>query len=204
MRILQVLTTTLVMLLLLPIQALSTTALYYTSSPESWVGHGETVLVTPDQGFEFTATQNFDNGVSFAVNDFSTNPDYWATHWWYLDFAAPNMDPLTVGTYLGATRFPFQSLGEPGLNFSGNGRGNNTLTGQFSVLEANYALDGSILSFAADFKQYDEAFESWWNVGSIRYNSSIPISPVPEPSTLALLFAGVAVTFIVSRGKEKG
>ena len=184
------------------------TALYYTSSPESWVGHGETVTVTPAEGFQFTAQPNFDNGVSFAINDFLTNPDFQKTRWWYLDFAAPFSALLTVGFYDHATRFPFQDAENPGLDFSGNGRGNNMLTGFFEVLEAVYAADGSVLKFAADFTQFDEGFANWWNRGSIRFNSDIPliISQVPEPATGLLLFAALlaAATVRHQRRSQRG
>ncbi len=166
------------------------TGLYYESSPQSWVGGGATVLVTPSNNFDFIAYRNFDSGVSFAVNDFSTNPDFWSTRWWYLDFSAPFDQLLQVGHYSNATRFPFQDFNDPGLDFSGNGRGNNQLSGYFDVQEVSYSPNGQVLSFAADFTQFDENFESRWNKGSIRYNSVIPLLSVPEPHSLALLAIG--------------
>jgi len=174
-------------------QAEAATEFFYTSSPQSWVGGGETVSVTPLAGFAFTTARNFDNGVSFSINDFSTNPNFQLTRWWYLDFAAPADAPLAVGTYQGATRWPFQAAANPGLSFSGNGRGNNTLTGSFNVLEVTYGAGGSVMSFAADFVQYDEGFQSWWNIGSIRFKSDVPITAVPEPSAMLLFGMGAAL-----------
>lgn len=167
------------------------TGLSYTSSPSSWVGGGETVTVTPAGGFDFIASTNFDNGVSFAVNDFASNPDFGSTRWWYLDFAAPSGQPLQAGHYANATRFPFQDWNNAGLSFVGNGRGDNELSGSFDVLEATYSGDGDILSFAANFTQYDENFRDWWNQGSIRFNSDIPLNAVPEPSTAFLFGVGL-------------
>jgi len=155
-----------------------TTAFYFTSSPESWIADGETVLATPGDGFSFEAYKNYDNGVSFSI----IGANY--SRWWYLDFAAPGEVELTPGIFLGATRWPFQDYGSPGLSFSGNGNGNNELTGHFTVLEVSYGGGGVIQSFAADFTQYDGGLPNEWNVGSIRYNSLIPI---PEPGTLSLL-----------------
>lgn len=204
MRIRQAIAVAVFSLLLLPLQAFSAvTALYYTSSVESWVGGGETVLVTPSEGFEFIVSRNFGSGVSFAINDFNSNPDFQSERWWFLDFAAPNGAPLTVGAYQDATRFPFQSASVPGLDFSGNGRGNNTLTGAFSVLEAIFAGDGTVLSFAADFVQYDEGFQNWWNVGAIRYNSSVDLPALPEPSTPVLLLIGLALCTLVSAARRR-
>lgn len=184
-------------------QADAATEFFYTSSPQSWVGYGQTVSVTPAMGFDFTASRNFDNGVSFAINDFATNLNFQATRWWHLDFSAPLDAPLSVGNYARATRWPFQATDAPGLNFDGNGRGNNTLTGSFQILEATYAASGEVLTFAADFRQYDEGVQGWWNMGSIRYNSDIPISPIPEPSTALLLCAGIGVLMPFARRPKK-
>ena len=51
------------------------------------------------------------------------------------DFVAPAGRALTPGLYPGATRYPFQEAGEPGLDVSGDGRGCNELTGAFTVLD---------------------------------------------------------------------
>jgi hypothetical protein len=51
---------------------------------------------------------------------------------------------------------PFQGSDQPGLSVSGDGRGCNTLTGRFEVLEAVYRSSGDVVSFAADFEQHCE------------------------------------------------
>ena len=178
------------------------TGLYYESSPQSWVGGGATVLVTPSDDFDFIASRNFDSGMSFAVNDFSENPHFWSTRWWYLDFSAPFNQLLQVGHYSNATRYPFQDFDDPGLNFSGNGRGNNQLSGYFDVREVSYGPNGQVLSFAADFTQFDENFESGWNKGGLRYNSAIPLFSVPEPHSSALLAIGIVGLIATSRDKR--
>ncbi|MBL8483972.1 MAG: PEP-CTERM sorting domain-containing protein [Rhodocyclaceae bacterium] len=191
-----------VSLLCFTVEVKAATEFFYTSSPQSWVGAGQTVTVTPLNGFSFTPSRNFDNGVSFSINDFNTNPNFWEQRWWYLDFSAPFDAPLAVGIYQGATRWPFQAATEPGLDFSGNGRGNNTLTGSYNVLEVAYGASGAVESFAADFIQYDEGFQSWWNVGSIRFNSDVPITGVPEPSAPLLLSFGVAAVVAIARRRK--
>jgi hypothetical protein len=75
---------------------------------------------------------------------------------WNLDLAGPTKSTLTVGAYENAQRFPFQPTGVPGLDFSGAGRGCNTSTGRFDVLQAAYAADGSVRKFSADFEQHCE------------------------------------------------
>src|SRR5262249_15729600 len=109
----------------------------------------------------FTVSRNFDNGVSISYAG--------GGHWWYLDFPAPFDAPLTPGTYLNATRWPFQAAGVPGLNVSGDGRGSNTLTGNFTVTQALYAADGTVLRFAASFEQHSEGMAPALT-GTINYN----------------------------------
>jgi len=168
------------------------TLFYYTSSPLSYIGGGEAVTVTPSDGFVFDVSINPDQGVSFWIDDITNNPDFWLRRWWYLDFAGPLDESLQVGHYGNATRYPFQDFSEPGLQFGGNGRGNNELSGYFDVLEVNYDVSGNVLAFAADFMQYDEGDQDWWNYGSVRYNSTIPTTVVPEPISSTLFIVGGA------------
>ena len=157
--------------------AQAATLLSFLSSPYSWVGGGETVSAGPANGFEIGV-----QGDPFTMLDFRViepwTPDGW--RWWYLRLAAPEGANLAVGSYANATRWPFQETTAPGLDFSGNGRGNNRLTGSFNILESNVADDG-ILSFAVDFLQYDEEITNWWIKGAIRYNSEVPVNLTPEP-----------------------
>lgn len=192
-------------LCLFSLPAHASTLFFYTSSPESWVGHGETVSVDPALGFDFLVTRYFGNNLSFVISDFSTNPDFQSRRSWSLDFAAPGNADLLPGIYLGAERFPFQNAGQPGLSFAGNGRGDNTLTGQFTVLDAQYLPTGGLLSFAADFIQYDEGRQEAWNSGGIRYNSEVPTTATPEPAALTLLMTGliVARARIVRTGRAR-
>jgi hypothetical protein len=105
---------------------------------------------------------------------------------WYLDFGSGTGQALAPGVYLNASRYAFNGS-TPGLDFSGNGHGDNTLLGNFTVLAVTYAPDGTILSFAAEFTQHDEGNLAAWSQGLIEYNYS-----VPEGASTALLL-GLAV-----------
>ena len=150
-----------------------TTILFLDSAPGDYIGGGMQHTVTPTTG-SFTASRNFDNGVSISVN---TTGGVWS-----LAFAAPGDAILVAGTYDNATRWPFQSPVNPGLSVSGMGRGCNTLTGSFVVREAVYGATGQVQAFAADFEQHCEGGPAAL-LGSIRINSSVPFTPPPPPPT---------------------
>lgn len=138
------------------------TALALSSQPGDYIGQGQLYLFTIADGV-FTSTRNFDNGVSVTLH----TSDFWDT-----DFAAPDSAPLTPGIYNNAQRFPFQSLGVPGLNVDGAGRGCDILTGRFGVLRAIYRPDGTVQNFAVDFEQHCEGAAPAL-FGSIRINAEL-------------------------------
>jgi hypothetical protein len=93
-----------------------------------------------------------------------------------------------------ATRFPFQAATVPGLSVSGEGRGCNTLTGRFEVLEVTYGPSGEVLTFAADFAQHCEGMGPALT-GSIRYNAGpVPSRCTSRTATLKGLNENVAAT----------
>jgi hypothetical protein len=80
------------------------------------------------------------------------------------------------GVYEGAVRFPFQAAGQAGLSVYGDGRGCNTLTGRFEVLEATYGPTGDVISFAASFEQHCEGMAPAL-FGTILFNTNAPVPP---------------------------
>jgi hypothetical protein len=163
------------------------TAFYFTSSPSSYVGSGETTTITPDGGYSFVVGSFYN--IFYAQIQL---PDY--SDYWELDVEAPDGDTLTPDIYTDAHRF--EDSVHPGLSFYGNSRGDNGVTGQFQVLDLTIA-DGVVISAAVDFTQYDEGNPNWWNVGSLRYNSTVPLT-VPEPSSFALVLLASA-SFVLKR-----
>ena len=139
------------------------TLLFLNSQAGDYIGQGEGRLITPADG-TFTASRTFDNGVN--VDFAGTAPgDFWSAA-----FAAPMSATLVPGIYEGATHWPFQAASSPGLSVYGGGRGCNTLTGRFAVLEATYGADGKVESFAANFEEHCEGAAPAL-FGSIRYDA---------------------------------
>jgi uncharacterized delta-60 repeat protein len=148
--------------------AAASTSLVMTSQKGDYIGQGQSYNYTPANA---TITASVLNGGvetnAVEVHVTAPNNDYW-----YLDFAAPNQARLVPGTYTGATRWPFQAAGVPGLDIAGEGRGSNTLTGQFTVIQALYDAQGNITAFAADFTQFGDNSKSSLS-GRVMYDSSL-------------------------------
>ena len=162
------------------------TWLSYLSEGGDYIGQGETNLYTPADG-SFNISRNADEGVSLRFRGASIEDD-----WWSADFAAPGDALLVPGLYEGATRFPFQEPDEPGLDFSGCGRGSNTLTGRFEVLCAEYGPGGEVLRFGVNFEQHSEGAEPAL-FGKIRYNMPSSVEAAPTLDALADFSGGESV-----------
>jgi len=122
------------------------TKLSYQSDTGDYIGAGLTrsyylmhgTFATSGSSDHRTVTVNFDGGLDN----------------WTLNLRAPS-GPLAVGTYTGATRFPFES-GVPGLSFYGSGRGCNTLTGTFTINELVWGAGDKPTKLSVDFEQHCE------------------------------------------------
>ncbi len=163
------------------------TSLRLNSDPGDYIGGGQFTFLTPSDG-TFSAQPNFDQGVSIS---FLGQPGTF----WLFEFAAPNKQLLTVGTYTGATRFPFQDPSQAGLSVAGDGRGCNTLTGSFQVLEVVYGPNNTIASFDTTFEQHCEGAVPALR-GEIRYNAH-PVVNITAPSNLTTV-QNQNLSFIVS------
>jgi hypothetical protein len=164
------------------------TSLTLVSDSGDYIGGGQFYFFTPADG-AFTAQQNSGQGISLAFN----TPSF--DHFWFLDFAAPNNQPLAVGTYTGAARYPFQASNQPGLSVVGDGRGCNTATGSFQVLQVTYGPANTIDAFDATFEQHCEGAAPALR-GEIRYNANVVVS-LAAPTHLTVI-ENQDVTFTVT------
>lgn len=153
------------------------TSLSLNSDPGDFVGGGQTIFLTPAEG-SFSA-QGFSTGGAVFVDFFGSG------QFWFLDFAAPSGQPLAVGVYSGATRYPFELPSQPGLSVVGNGAGCNTVTGDFAILEISYGADGNIASFDATFDQHCEGATPALH-GEIRFNAH-PVVNLTAPTHLTVV-----------------
>jgi hypothetical protein len=107
------------------------------------------------------------------------------------DFEAPNGAPLQVGTYTGATRWPFNPPGTPGFDYTIFSYGPNTVFGQFTVLEAVYNSSGAVQHFGATFEDVSPVDGTVFETGTVYYNFDLP-SSAPEPPAIGLAALAVA------------
>jgi VCBS repeat-containing protein len=131
--------------------ATAQTSVTMSSQPGDFVGQGQSYDFTPANS-TITASVIRDGVIVSGVQVTVTAPG----QSWTLSFAAPSPGWLLPGNYTGATRWPFQAPGTPGLDVTGDGRGANTVAGQFTVTQAVYDASGNVVSFAASFTQHGD------------------------------------------------
>jgi hypothetical protein len=141
------------------------TILVFDSQPGDFIGRGERFALTPDDG-----------SITLGVYPFNAARVHFSgSRSWSLSFSAPDGAPLAPGVYENAARWPSSDRSRPGLSVSGDGRGCNTLTGRFVVLEALY--EGETLTrLAVDYEQHCEGAAPAL-FGTVRFRSAAP-SPI--------------------------
>ena len=148
------------------------------SDPGDYIGAGQSYVYALDTAT--ITTRSGQDGGYFNMTVFSFGGE-----WWYVDLAAPVGSQLVPGTYEGAVRWPFQSPGQPGVSVTGNGRGCNTVTGRFEVLEAVFGPNGYLERFHARFEQHCEGGEP-----AIRGELFVVNPPPPPPLEVTLSING--------------
>lgn len=146
--------------------ALAASSVLFESEPGDYIGGGVTQQFT--ESAWTISSSGSPNGIQMSLQNGSTS--------WSLTFAAPRGAPFATGqSYPGATRAPFRSPTEPGIDIDGNGRGCNTIAGWFEVTEALFDSSGNIGRLAINFKQNCEGGRAAL-YGALRINSSQPLA----------------------------
>jgi hypothetical protein len=104
---------------------------YLESDPGDYIGQGQAYLYVPATAV-LTVTEE---GGLLSVD---VNGD----DWWYGKFKAMNtLTDIEPGYYPDLQRYPFNNPTQGGLDWYGDGRGSNTLTGWFAVDSVTYTND---------------------------------------------------------------
>ncbi|MGB7329602.1 MAG: SdrD B-like domain-containing protein [Rubripirellula sp.] len=138
---------------------LGNTSLIMDSDAGDWIGQG--------LSYNFDASNS---GISVSYNRVtsSNNPDQWrigvdvnnytgassfAGDDFDMDFVAKEGDEITVGSYTGATRWPFNAPADPGIDVSATGRGCNTILGDFDIDALDLRTSGRVARLEMSFQQ---------------------------------------------------
>ena len=175
----------LLLCILVPITSWAQSALFYIGAPYEYVSQGRTRLITSEEGALFEYIPSYGNGLHLFITKGQER--------WELDFELGNQGALTIGEHLNVREWPFNHE-DPGMFLAMGGRANNQITGKFDVLDVKYE-DGELRSAAIDFLQFSNGNPDRWIVGSVRFNSSIPVM-IPEPLPITLLvLAGFCIVY---------
>ncbi|MCG2586905.1 DUF4214 domain-containing protein [Massilia sp. TS11] len=151
---------------------------YLTGTSGDWVIGPNSYLYT-----QANATLRVDvmgNRVSVSVN---------GDKWWNGDFQAMNsISEMQIGYYPGLQRYPFHNANKGGLDWGGDGRGCNTLSGWFAV-DNLVRTNGNITALDLRFEQHCEQGSSYAR-GKIHWSASdttVPPGPKFKPADMSML-----------------
>ncbi len=175
--------------------------LYLKSQPGDFVGRGlEQLYMSSDSAIQGWLPQGGDT--------FRADITQGTAHYWRVFLTAPAGVPLAVGSYTGAARSAFRPPGSPGLDVSGDGRGCNTLTGQFTVSEIAYSQFNELMLFDATFEQHCEGATAAL-FGRIRVEIppptpgvTLPVGSITVPTSGNFLYLHSEPAEYVGQGSE--
>ncbi|MBB6053635.1 hypothetical protein [Armatimonas rosea] len=121
----------------------------YTSETGDYIGKGVSRRFERTQGTWWAIAST--DGSTIRVFLSQSGEDYF---FWDMTFMAPKGQALTVGTYEGAERWPFQTDGHPGLSVVGDGSGCNRVTGRFVIHELTRGTGTTIERLYATFEHH--------------------------------------------------
>jgi len=139
--------------------------LFWNSQPGDWIGQGAHEVYAPANSGWTASVLNAGNGVQLSLQG-PTTP------WWSVSFSAPTGQQLLPGQYVNAAKLPSATV--PGLDVTAFLRSCVVVAGSFVVHDISIA-DGTLSSLAVDFEQHCEGASAPL-IGSIRYNSTVPIT----------------------------
>jgi hypothetical protein len=163
--------------------------LQMTSQAGDYIGQGQTWAYGPNDG-QFSSLIQY--GYVSDIEIKTSNPG----EWWSLWFASPDHGRLVPGTYTGATSS--FSLGQPGLDVSGTGRG-CTAGGEFTVLDVAYDAAGKTAFLDATFSQTCQG-SSAALTGEVRYVAPPMVDPAPSVNVRLTDSARTAGTLSIGLG----
>ena len=137
------------------------------SEPGDYVGQGQTSETTNLSDFAVSLSQPLIQVTAFGYDMY---------------FSGPGGANLAVGTYSNAVRWPFNGSA-PGLSIFGNGRGCNTVCGDFQIRELSTDGGGNLTHLWLTFTQHCECSMAPMT-GDIRFHSLLAPTTPPAQTLL--------------------
>jgi hypothetical protein len=149
---------------------------YLQSDAGDYIGQGRNYLYTLS-----------DAALSLTLNDGHLRVDVDGDEWWHGNFQAMSgVMPLRVGYYPMLQRYPFHNPARGGLDWSGDGRGCNQLTGWFAIDSISVSA-GAVTAVDLRFEQHCEGWSQALR-GKIHWRQDDPATPsgpqFPAPTDL--------------------
>ncbi len=143
----------------------------------SYVTGGHAYRFDSDTG-SISLNAGYPNGPSVAVVTVSGNGSNFT-----LSFAAPAGQTLQPGEYASATRYPFETAGQAGIDVSGNGGGCNQEYGRFTVRDVHLDATGAVDRLWLFYEAHCESQGGPAVFGEVRVNEPpAGASPYAEPA----------------------
>lgn len=186
------------------------TQLQISSEPGEPIGQGKNYLYKATDGtfsagaFRFKPYYSTRGPFDTVEASFSSppTPDNAFGHSWNLTFTTNGLNAtLAPGLYRPAARPVYAPEGFAGMEIIDEGRGSNTVTGKFTILDAVYNDAGSpsVQSFAATFEQHSDGLGPAL-AGTLFYRSQAYVRLTPYP----LAAIAVAPTAVYSNDGATG
>jgi hypothetical protein len=149
--------------------------LQYLSEPDDFIG----------QGLDEPVTMNYEAGTirlsqSSFTREITIQSPVDADPWWVLVIRGVDNEQPKIGCYERAQRSPFVDAGRPGIDFSMDHRGCNTISGRYWLRELQTDAQGAPTAIAVDFVQHCEAGGDAL-FGSVRAGSALATSLTMDP-----------------------
>jgi hypothetical protein len=144
--------------------AATATSISLYSDPGDFIGQGQQRVFYPGNVSQIGAQMEGDSVLAWAVGG-PYDEGY------SFQFAAPEGEPLTPGSYVGAQRLPFADPDRPGMEVTS--RGCNQIVGSFEVRELDRDAQGNVQRLWVVFQQHCEGDpDAAW--GEVRINAWVP------------------------------
>lgn len=129
-----------------------------TGEKHNWPAGHRSWDITGGTWLAFATDDRPDGQVDTVRLDVNNLPRELGLFWFFTVSTKETALPISTGRYVDAMRWPFEDPGHPGLDLSGDGRGNNTQNGEFTIHDLQIDYSGEhprLVSFAASFIQHD-------------------------------------------------